>query len=57
MVCLFDPLVYRTTNKVVVSGFYGFGQYTYQDGSGFNLDHQALVFKVTLPKNTKPLIG
>ena len=30
------------------------GKYSYQDGSGFNLDNQALVFQVKLPKKSKP---
>jgi len=31
-----------------------FGKYKYKDASGFNLDNQALVFKVQLPKGVSP---
>jgi len=34
-----------------------FGQKQYQDASGANLDNQMLVFKVTIPKGSKPLVG
>ena len=30
------------------------GKYRYKDASGFDLDNQALVFKVQLPKGVKP---
>ncbi|KFY30376.1 hypothetical protein V494_08172 [Pseudogymnoascus sp. VKM F-4513 (FW-928)] len=33
---------------ITQNGFYNFGKDTYQDASGFSLDNQALVFKVTL---------
>lgn len=33
-----------------------FGQYPYADASGYDLDNQALVFKVKLPKGSKPLV-
>lgn len=35
-------------------GFLNFGQFTYADASGFNLDNQALVFQVKLPKDVHP---
>ncbi|KAF2093956.1 hypothetical protein NA57DRAFT_80961 [Rhizodiscina lignyota] len=36
-------------------GFMDGGKFPYADASGFNLDNQALVFKVKLPKGSKPL--
>ena len=30
------------------------GKYPYKDASGYNLDNQALVFKVQLPKGVNP---
>ena len=38
----------------VFAGFLNFGQYSYKDASGFNLDNQALVFQVQLPKSSNP---
>ena len=34
---------------ITQDGFMEFGKFTYSDASGFNLDNQALVFKITLP--------
>ena len=42
---------------ITQDGFYGFGQFSYADASGFNLDNQVLVFKVKLPKGAEPRIG
>ncbi|KAK4465121.1 esterase-like activity of phytase-domain-containing protein [Cladorrhinum samala] len=42
---------------ITQNGYMNGGKNSYKDGSGCNLDHQALVFKVTLPKGSKPLIG
>lgn len=39
---------------ITQNGFYNFGMITYKDISGFNLDNQALVFKIQLPKGSKP---
>lgn len=30
------------------------GKYPYKDASGYNLDNQALVFKVQMPKGVHP---
>ena len=35
-------------------GFLNGGKYPYKDNSGFNLDNQALVFQVQLPKSADP---
>lgn len=35
-------------------GTYNFGKDTYVDASGYNLDNQALVFKVKLPDHSRP---
>jgi hypothetical protein len=34
---------------ITQNGFLNGGQFTYADSSGYNLDNQALVFKVTIP--------
>ncbi|KAI9782837.1 MAG: hypothetical protein M1839_004588 [Geoglossum umbratile] len=39
---------------ITQNGFANFGEFTFKDSSGFNLDSQALVFKVRLPKGDKP---
>lgn len=39
---------------ITQNGHLNFGQYPYKDKSGFNLDNQALVFQVQLPKNSNP---
>jgi hypothetical protein len=38
-----------------IPGAMNFGKITFADPSGFNLDNQMLVFKVTLPKYSAPL--
>lgn len=40
---------------VTQNGYINFGKFPYKDASGFNLDNQVLVFKVTLPKGSDPL--
>lgn len=42
---------------ITQNGFINFGQITYQDLSGFNVDNQVLVFKVTLPAHARPLVA
>jgi hypothetical protein len=39
---------------ITQNGFVNFGTIPYKDDSGFNLDNQALVFKIQLPKGSKP---
>jgi len=39
------------------TGHYNFGQNSYKDPSGFNLDSQALVFKIKLPEHSRPFDG
>jgi hypothetical protein len=39
---------------ITQNGFYDFGMIPYKDNSGYNLDNQALVFKIQLPKGSKP---
>ncbi|KAL8947897.1 MAG: hypothetical protein Q9222_005872 [Ikaeria aurantiellina] len=39
---------------VTQDGFMNFGKYPYKDASGFDLDNQALVFRVKLPKSADP---
>lgn len=40
---------------ILCVGSINFGQQSYKDESGFDLDTQVLVFKVTLPKGSKPV--
>ena len=39
------------------NGFTNFGAFDFAEGLGVEVDHQVLVFKVKLPKGSKPLIG
>jgi hypothetical protein len=42
---------------ITQNGYINNGRIKYADESGYNLDNQALVFRVTLPKGAKPLVG
>ena len=42
---------------ITQDGYMNFGQFKYSDESGFNLLNQALVFRVTLPAGSEPLVG
>ncbi|VBB82137.1 Putative protein of unknown function [Podospora comata] len=42
---------------ITQNGFINNGKIPYKDASGCSLDQQALVFKVTLPRKSRPLIG
>ncbi|KAL1844438.1 hypothetical protein VTK73DRAFT_2551 [Phialemonium thermophilum] len=42
---------------ITQDGFMNGGKLPYKDASGFNLDNQVLVFRVTLPKGAKPLVS
>ncbi|KAK4194065.1 esterase-like activity of phytase-domain-containing protein [Triangularia verruculosa] len=42
---------------ITQNGFINNGNIPYKDASGCSLDQQALVFRVTLPKGSKPLVG
>ena len=48
---------FSNNDFITQNGFINFGKNQYQDASGYNLDNQALVFKITLPKGAKPLVG
>jgi hypothetical protein len=39
---------------ITQNGFIDGGKIPYSDGSGFNLDNQALVFKISLPEHSRP---
>jgi len=39
---------------ITQNGFQNFGKDTFKDASGFNLDSQALVFKIKLPDHSRP---
>lgn len=54
MVSLFFEEARCRTGLTVVVGTYNFGRGTYSDASGYNLDNQALVFKVKLPDHSRP---
>ncbi|QIW95688.1 hypothetical protein AMS68_001206 [Peltaster fructicola] len=38
-------------------GYVNFGKMPYADSSGYSLDNQALVFRVTLPEDSQPLVS
>ncbi|KHN99057.1 outer membrane autotransporter [Metarhizium album ARSEF 1941] len=42
---------------VTQNGFVNFGKTSFSDRSGFDLDSQMLVFRITLPKGSRPLVG
>lgn len=42
---------------ITQDGYMQGGKLKYSDESGFNLDNQALVFRVSLPKRARPLVG
>ncbi|KAG8406815.1 hypothetical protein J3459_018643 [Metarhizium acridum] len=42
---------------VTQNGFVNFGKIPFADKSGFDLDNQMLVFRITLPKGARPLVG
>lgn len=42
---------------ITQNGYINYGKLQYKDASGYNLDNQILVFKVSLPKGSKPLVG
>lgn len=42
---------------ITQNGYINSGKLQYKDASGYNLDNQVLVFKVSLPKGSKPLVG
>jgi hypothetical protein len=42
---------------ITQDGFANFGNFQYSDASGYNLDNQALVFKITLPAGSSPLVS
>jgi len=48
-------LLVRRAYADPIAGYMNFGQFHYADESGYNLDNQALVFKVKLPKHARPI--
>ena len=48
------PHFKRVIFLLIRTGFQNFGQDTFKDASGFNLDSQALVFKIKLPDHSRP---
>ena len=42
---------------ITQNGYMNRGKLPYADESGYNLDNQALVFKVKLPSGSKPLVN
>ncbi|KAF7194059.1 putative secreted protein [Pseudocercospora fuligena] len=42
---------------ITQDGHLKMGQFNYADSSGYNLDNQALLFKVQLPSGSSPLVG
>ncbi|KAK2613018.1 hypothetical protein QQS21_000947 [Conoideocrella luteorostrata] len=54
-----DYFLFVSSDNDFVSqrGFTNFGRKPFSDASGYNLDNQMLVFKITLPKDSKPLVS
>ena len=50
-----NPLEILVTNGLSLLGFMNGGKLPYKDESGFDLNSQVLVFKVTLPHGAEPL--
>ncbi|TLD23431.1 outer membrane autotransporter [Venturia nashicola] len=42
---------------ITQNGYINYGKVQYKDASGYSLDNQVLVFKVSLPKGSNPLVG
>ena len=50
-------LTLNDNDFVTQNGYIKNGTIQYKDESGFSLDTQALMFKITLPQGAKPLLG
>ncbi|KAK9479779.1 esterase-like activity of phytase-domain-containing protein [Lipomyces japonicus] len=50
----FYVIIVSDDDFMTTHGFVNFGRNAYRDASGFNLDNQALIFKVTLPSGVAP---
>jgi hypothetical protein len=50
-------LTINDNDFITQRGFIKGGAIQYADESGFSLDTQALMFRITLPKGSKPLLG
>jgi hypothetical protein len=49
-----DDMIWRNLDTDADIGYMDGGKYPYKDASGYNLDNQALVFKVQVPKGVNP---
>lgn len=50
-------LSFSDNDFITQDGQLKFGQFEYADESGYNLDNQALMFKVKLPSGSRPLVA
>lgn len=50
-------LSFSDNDFITQDGHLNFGRFNYSDASGYNLDNQALMFKVKLPTGSRPLVG
>ncbi|KAF2158890.1 hypothetical protein M409DRAFT_61238 [Zasmidium cellare ATCC 36951] len=50
-------LSFSDNDYITQDGYLKGGEFTYSDEGGYNLDNQALIFKVKLPGGAKPLVG
>lgn len=50
-------LTINDNDFITQNGYFNNGTVQYKDKSGFNLDTQALIFRINLPKGAKPLLG
>ena len=50
-------LSFSDNDFITQDGYLKGGQFRYADSSGYNLDNQALLFRVTLPAGSFPLLG
>lgn len=50
-------LSFSDNDYITQDGYLKGGAFRYSDASGFNLDNQALIFKVKLPGGSRPLVG
>ncbi|SMR50780.1 unnamed protein product [Zymoseptoria tritici ST99CH_1E4] len=50
-------LSFSDNDFITQDGYLKGGEFKYSDASGYNLDNQALLFKVKLPQGSQPLVG
>lgn len=53
----FFVLSFSDNDFITQDGYLKNGEFRYQDGSGYSLENQALLFRVQLPVEEGPLVG